>query len=237
MTQKFLVVSAVCVLSIIMTACGSAALPAYENAETDVAVAQTETREALVALGEVIPTNTPTITPSPTVDFEATNAVIQATDDAIATLTAEAEAQAAAEEAEAQAIADAATAEAQAILDAQPELFAEVSAADATNGELLFIANAGSPCSTCHLVDSLDALVGPGQLNVFSRVVERIEAGVLEEDSPYVYLYNSIVHPADYLTLNAEGVAYANAMPAIYGDLLTDEEIYDLIAYLVTLEG
>ncbi|GAB5490386.1 MAG: hypothetical protein Phog2KO_06010 [Phototrophicaceae bacterium] len=237
MTRKILVLSAVSVLAILMTACGSAALPAYDSDSTDVAVARTETREALFTQGAIIPTDTPTITPSPTVDFEATNAVIQATDDAIATVTAEFEATVAAEAAEAEAVAQAETADAQATLDAQPELFAEVSAADPVNGEALFIANAGSPCSTCHLVNSEDPLVGPGQLNVFARVVERIENGEIEEDSPYVYLYNSIVHPNDYLTLNSDGVAYPAAMPLVYGDFLTDAEIYDLIAYLVTLEG
>lgn len=236
MTRKFLVVSAVCVLSVLMTACGSAALPSYDSDSTSVAVARTETREALIAQGQIVPSDTPTITPSPTVDFEATNAVIQATDDAIATITAEFEATASAEVAEAEAVAQAATADAQATLDAQPELFAEVSSADSANGEMLFIANPVSPCSTCHLVDSEDPLIGPGQLNLLARTLERIEDGTIEEDSPYVYIYNSIVHPADYLTVNADGVPYVNAMPATYGDLLTEQQVYDLVAYLITLE-
>ena len=237
MTRKILVLSAISILAMIITACGTAALPAYDSDSTSVAVARTETREALVAQGEIIPTDTPTITPSPTVDFEATNAVIQATDDAIATVTAEFEAIASAEAAEAEAIAQTATAEAEAVADAQPELFAEIEAADAANGELLFISNMASPCSACHYADSEDSLVGPGQLNIFARTVERIESGEIEEDSPYVYLYNSIVHPNDYLSLNSSGVAYPPAMPVIYGDMLSEQDIYDLIAYLVSLEG
>ena len=238
MTRQFLVVSAVCVLSLIMTACGSTALPSYDSDSTSVAVARTATRDALVAQGQIIPSDTPTMTPSPTVDFEATNAVVQATDDAIATVTAEFEATASAE-AEAMAVM---TADAQATIDAQPTqvgaddpLFDEIANADPANGEMLFTANALSPCITCHLVDTEDALVGPGQLNVFARTVERLEDGTIEADGPYSYLHNSIINPGDYLTVNESGVPYPNAMPANYADFLTEQEIYDLVAYLVTL--
>lgn len=238
MTRQFLIICAVCVLSVLITACGTTALPSYDSDSTSVALARTATSDALIAQGQIVPSDTPTITPSPTVDFEATNAVIQATDDAIATVTAEFEATASAED-EAMAVM---TADAQATMDAQPTevgsndpLSDEIANADPANGETLFTANAGGACSACHYADSEDSLVGPGQLNVFARTVERLENGVIEADGPYSYLHNSIINPGEYLTLNDSGVPYPNAMPAIYGDLLTDQEIYDIVAYLVTL--
>lgn len=238
MTRQFLTICAVCMLSVLMTACGTPALPSYDSDSTSVALARTATSDALIAQGQIVPSDTPTITPSPTVDIEATNAVVQATDDAIATLTAEFEATASAED-EAMA---AMTADAQATLDAQPTevgsgdpLADEIANADPANGETLFTANAGGACSACHYADSEDSLVGPGQYNLFARTVERIENGTIQTEGPYTYIYNSIVHPGDYLAENENGVPYPNAMPAVYGDLLTEQEIYDIVAYLVTL--
>lgn len=238
MTKQRFLMSALIVLSAILTACGTAAIPAYEQDETSVAVAQTETREALVAQGEIVPTNIPTITPSPTVDFEATAAAEQEALDAQATIDAEAaqaeaDAQATVDaEANAQATIDAEVADADA--DAQPgsddPLFEAIANADAANGEMLFIANPASPCNVCHNITE-DRLVGPGQYNLLARTIEAIENGSIEADGPYSYIYNSIINPNDYAP---EGYS-VGLMPDVYEGILSDEQIYDLIAYLATL--
>lgn len=98
-----------------------------------------------------------------------------------------------------------------------------VANADASNGEALF--NAGVPCSTCHRVDSEDMLVGPGFLNLPRRAEMRMGDVVAER-----YIYDSIIAPNDFIV---DG--FAAAMPTNYPDTYSDEEIYDIIAYLMTL--
>ena len=110
-----------------------------------------------------------------------------------------------------------------------PEIVTLVAQADVANGDTLF--NMGNleigavACSTCHLPNSSEMLVGPGMLNIGEIAATRIEGMVAE-----TYLYESIVNPNAYLV---EG--YAGGMLANYGDLYSDEEIYDIIAYLLTL--
>lgn len=98
-----------------------------------------------------------------------------------------------------------------------------VANADPVNGEALF--NSGLPCTSCHLVDSEDSLVGPGLLNIPQRAETRIEGEVAER-----YLYTSIILPNDFIV---DG--FAGAMPPSYPDSYTEEEIHDIVAYLMTL--
>ncbi|MCI0712371.1 MAG: c-type cytochrome [Chloroflexi bacterium] len=95
---------------------------------------------------------------------------------------------------------------------------------DPANGQQLFTNNA---CVGCHRVDSEDTLVGPGMLNIKERAGTRVEGQTAVE-----YLHNSIVHPDDYVV---EGFT-AGLMPQTYGDTLSEQQINDLIAYLLTLE-
>ena len=243
MTKQVFLIGTFIVLSVLISACGTTALPAYEQDETSVAVARTETREALLTQGAIIPTDTPTVTPSPTVDFEATAAAEQATIDAQASIeaaTAQAEADAQATT-DAELAAEQATIDAQATLDAEAEaaaqpgaddpLFEAVANADAANGEQIFNAMAAPVCSTCHLVNTEDRLVGPGQLNLLARTIERIENGTIVADGPYSYIYNSIINPDEYIVEEyTPGV-----MLDVYEDTLTEDQIYDLIAYLASL--
>ena len=103
-----------------------------------------------------------------------------------------------------------------------------VSLASASNGDTLFheMTSTGFACSSCHNVDNEDRLVGPGMLNVGARAWER-QPGV----SAPAYLYNSILHPNDYLVESYP----ENVMPAVYADVFSESEIYDLVAYLMTL--
>ncbi|MEL7432957.1 MAG: c-type cytochrome [Chloroflexota bacterium] len=117
--------------------------------------------------------------------------------------------------------------------DAEPEMvLVEVPAdpivelvanADPVNGETLF--NSGVTCTSCHLVESEDRLVGPGLLDIPQRAETRVEGEIAER-----YLYNAIILPNDHVV---EG--YPAAMYASYPDDYTEEEIYDIVAYLMTL--
>jgi cytochrome c2 len=85
----------------------------------------------------------------------------------------------------------------------------------------------GNACSTCHYVDSEEQLQGPGLLNIADRAPTRVEG-----ESAAQYLYTSIVNPQAYIV---EGYP-ENLMPQVYGEIFTDPQIYDLIAYLLTLQ-
>lgn len=114
--------------------------------------------------------------------------------------------------------------EEEAVIGADDPLFEAISAADPVNGEQLFIMNG---CLGCHTTDSSGAmLVGPGQWDLINRAGERVEG-----QGPYTYIFNSIINPNDYVV---EGFA-PNVMLATYRDMLSDEQIYDLVAYLATL--
>lgn len=109
--------------------------------------------------------------------------------------------------------------------DSENPIVDAVANADPALGEQLFTMNPVTPCNTCHLTDSEAMLVGPGLLNISERAETRIEGVTAEE-----YLYESIVHPNDFIV---EG--FAGAMPTNYGDTMTDDEIYALVAYLMSL--
>jgi hypothetical protein len=81
-------------------------------------------------------------------------------------------------------------------------------------------------CSTCHLVDNDEAGTGPGMLSLPDRAGERVERLPAE-----VYVYNSIIHPNDYIV---EGYN-ENVMPVGYEDIFTEQELYDLTAYLLSI--
>ena len=99
------------------------------------------------------------------------------------------------------------------------------------NGETLFNTfydEVGFACMTCHLPNSEEMLIGPGLLNVGQRSVTRIEGQSAAE-----YIYNSIIHPNDYIVETYP----ENLMPQTYRDLFSDQQLFDLVAYLLTLEG
>lgn len=118
-----------------------------------------------------------------------------------------------------------------ATVNAAPTRELDFRVANAENGELLFNtfqAAAGFACATCHLPDSEVQLIGPGLLNVGQRA----ETRVAEQDAE-TYLRTSIVTPSAYVV---EGFP-DNLMPQNWGQIYSDSQINDLIAYLMTLEG
>jgi mono/diheme cytochrome c family protein len=94
---------------------------------------------------------------------------------------------------------------------------------NAANGQILFQTQA---CAGCHMVDSAMTLVGPSLLGLGERAGSRVP-GL----SAYDYLYQSIVDPNVHIV---EGFQ-PNLMPAIFGTTLTEEQINDIIAYLLNL--
>jgi len=106
-----------------------------------------------------------------------------------------------------------------------------IASRDPADGEVLFnqmYAETGFACATCHHVDVDENLIGPTMLNIADTAATRVEGQSAER-----YLYNSIVHPNDYIVDGfVEGV-----MPANWSEVLSDPEIYDIVAYLLTLDG
>ena len=103
----------------------------------------------------------------------------------------------------------------------------ESASGDAAAGEVLFKSGGNSqvPCATCHSVEDV-TLVGPSLQGIASRAGERME-GTSAED----YLRQSISEPSVYLV---EG--YADVMYKDYAERLSEEDINNLVAYLMTLE-
>lgn len=112
-----------------------------------------------------------------------------------------------------------------------------VSLSNPDNGKQLFemfYQEAGFACATCHRVDSEEQLVGPGLLNVGVRGGATGHADHAQTDeAPERYIYNSIVDPSAFVV---EGFP-DNLMPQVYAELFTEQQIYDIVAYLMTLRG
>ncbi len=86
----------------------------------------------------------------------------------------------------------------------------------------------GAPgCVTCHSLDPDVTIVGPSLAGVATRAAERVPGKSAEE-----YLRESILDPNAYVVEGfPEGV-----MPQNFGDVLSEEEINDLVAFLLTLK-
>jgi mono/diheme cytochrome c family protein len=102
--------------------------------------------------------------------------------------------------------------------------------ADPANGNKLFNTfqpAVGIACATCHRVDSEERLVGPGLFNVGKRAETRI-AGM----GAVAYLRQSIVSPSAYIV-----AGYTDIMAKNWGRVLSEKQIDDLVAYLLTLKS
>jgi len=101
---------------------------------------------------------------------------------------------------------------------------------DASNGELLFnqmYPETGFSCAICHQVMAPGTLIGPSMYGIANIAGTRVEGQNAER-----YLYNSITSPNEHIVEGfVEGV-----MPSNWSDVLSENEIYDIIAYLMTLD-
>lgn len=107
------------------------------------------------------------------------------------------------------------------------------SAGNAANGERLFaqatIGTRSAPgCITCHSLEPGVVMTGPSQHDVGLRAAGRVPGLSAEE-----YLHQSIVDPNAYIV---EGFD-AGVMYMTYEAELSEQEINDLVAYLLTLTG
>lgn len=101
---------------------------------------------------------------------------------------------------------------------------------DAAHGEELYkqptIGSAGAPgCNTCHSLEPDTVLVGPSHANIATKA-ETVVDGLSAEE----YLRQSILEPNAHVTEGfTEGIMYQN-----YADELSDQEVDDLVAFLLT---
>ncbi len=107
---------------------------------------------------------------------------------------------------------------------------------DPANGQVLFntqkeTANGVWMCSQCHSVTADEMrLIGPGLWNVSVHAETRIP-GTEALD----YIHTSIVAPNEFIA-PGDPPYPQGLMPQNYGEVFTEEEINDLVAYLVTLK-
>jgi cytochrome c len=111
---------------------------------------------------------------------------------------------------------------------------------NAAAGEVLFAqgvaGNADIPaCSTCHnLVDDGTVKVGANMTGIANRAGSRVQG-----KDAYTYLHESIVNPNAFLVPNEGGKVYSaggiSLMYQEYGTKLTEGQVDDLVAYLLTL--
>jgi cytochrome c2 len=87
--------------------------------------------------------------------------------------------------------------------------------------------NAAPGCVTCHSLEPGKTLVGPSHAGIATKAAS-VVPGMSAED----YLRESIVTPDAHVTEGfSAGIMYQN-----YGKDLTEQEINDLVAYLMTLK-
>lgn len=98
-----------------------------------------------------------------------------------------------------------------------------------TNGALIFGEWHGEApaCSFCHVVEGTSSKTGPSLDGIASMAGKRV-SGLDAVD----YLRESILDPSAYI---ADGKDKSR-MYKHFGDVFNDEEINDIIAYLITLE-
>ncbi len=110
-----------------------------------------------------------------------------------------------------------------------------IPAGDPTTGQQLFtgeisIGGGSVPtCAECHAVTpDAQELIGPGLSNIGNRAALTVEEMTAEE-----YLRASIVDPDAYLAGGfQEGIHYRG-----YREVLTEQQLADLIAYMLTLKS
>lgn len=106
---------------------------------------------------------------------------------------------------------------------------------NAENGQVVFTtqhttASGVWSCAQCHSVSADEArIIGPGLWNIKLHAETRVEG-----QSAYDYIHESIVNPNAFIA-PGDPAYPANLMPQNWGEVLTPEELDDLIAYLYTL--
>ncbi|MCL4859341.1 MAG: c-type cytochrome [Caldilineaceae bacterium] len=105
------------------------------------------------------------------------------------------------------------------------EILAAMATADAERGAQLTLQWG---CIGCHNMDPDVQMAGPTWRNMAETAAMRVSG-----QSAGLYLYNSIIHPNDFVV---EGYP-AGVMIATYRDQLSDQDLADLVTYLLTLRA
>lgn len=197
-----------------------------ETATMTETAAMTESEEINAAETPATASLLPTPTPEPTAAPEATaepTATVEPTAEPTVEPTATAEPTA--EPTVEATTAPVAPAGNEAVTELPAAVEAALANANVTRGQSLTLSNA---CIGCHSNDAKQMMVGPTWHNIGETAATRVEG-----ESAEVYLYNSIVHPNAYLVPGY----LAGIMIQTYGQTLSDQDIADLIAYLLSLKG
>jgi mono/diheme cytochrome c family protein len=108
---------------------------------------------------------------------------------------------------------------------------------DPERGQVVFTTQHQMPdgpswmCATCHsITPDEQLLIGPGLWNVSVRALTY--PGVTD---PAVYVHDSIVSPADFTAPHPQGIDWPLPMPTTWAEVLTEQVIADLVAYVMTL--
>jgi mono/diheme cytochrome c family protein len=99
--------------------------------------------------------------------------------------------------------------------------------ADAAAGEKVFAEVSAPACSSCHSLEPDVTLVGPSLAKVGAQAGARV-SGESAED----YLRKAVVEPNAFVV---EGFT-SNLMPGTYATQLSEQQIDDLVAYMLTLK-
>jgi cytochrome c2 len=112
--------------------------------------------------------------------------------------------------------------------DENTRIIEAIASANPDHGAELFITTnvTGFACVACHYPDKEDRLVGPGLLHVPVRAADRVSG-----ESAEIYLYHSIINPGAYVVSDYPDMV----MPRNYSEVYTEQDIFDLVAYLLTL--
>jgi cytochrome c2 len=211
MSRKFLIV-AVAAVGALAAACGTVATPVFKITDQPEAVEAGSTVVAQAATATPMPSATPippTSTPEPTFTptSEPTAAPTETPQAADNTIGGPAYGA------------------------NDPQKFTVDNFGSASRGETLFnqtfeIDGAQWACSTCHNVAGDEVKIGPSLYGVSTRALTRVEG-----EGPYTYLYHSILNPQAYIVPEFEG----GTMMPNFSSVLSNSQVTDLIAYLLTL--
>jgi nitric oxide reductase subunit C len=81
-------------------------------------------------------------------------------------------------------------------------------------------------CATCHSLEPDVIIVGPSLAGIATRAQTRVPGQSAEQ-----YLRNSLINPGDFVV-----PGFSNVMAQNLGDVLSGEQINNLIAFMLTLE-
>ena len=101
------------------------------------------------------------------------------------------------------------------------------SAADSAEGERVFSAVTAPACHTCHSLEPGVSQVGPSLAGIGALAGSRVSGMGADE-----YLAHSVREPDAHVV---EGFA-PGIMPSTYGTQLSDQQLQDLVAYMMTLK-